>query len=202
MRYISGGDNQQETGRSKRSRSKRKSAQESTLSPGKKQRLSSRGLDVHCQPGDHETTQGAMRSPEKNRRLAEPSDREPIQGTIDSPRKRRLSSLRYVGGGDNQQEAGRSKRSRSKRKSTQESELSPGKKQRLSSTRSDIHDGSGEGDPFCKTLKNLIQINRTDTTVNRETTARARGYIGVKIPFSPKCGKWVIYAEAVTYIFF
>ena len=122
--------------------------------------------------------------------------------TIDSPRKRRLSSLRYVGGGDNQQEAGRSKRSRSKRKSTQESELSPGKKQRLSSTRSDIHDGSGEGDPFCKTLKNLIQINRTDTTVNRETTARARGYIGVKIPFSPKCGKWVIYAEAVTYIFF
>ena len=65
-------------------------------------------------PGDHEATQGATCSPEKNRRLsglAEPGDQEAIQGTIDSPRKRRLSSLRYVGSGDNQQEAGRSKRS-------------------------------------------------------------------------------------------
>ena len=80
--------------------------------------------------------------------------------------------MRYISGGDNQQETGRSKRSRSKRKSAQESTLSPGKKQRLSSTRSDVHGGSGEGDPFRKAFKNLILINRTDTTVNRETTAR------------------------------
>ena len=147
-RYFSHADDRQKAGRSKRSQNK-KITQESTLSPGKKQRLSSRGPDVHnklgdheatqgaiCSPknrrlshmrpsdseqgadqagpGDHEATQGATRSPEKNRRLsglAEPGDQEAIQGTIDSPRKRRLSSLRYVGGGDNQQEAGRSKRS-------------------------------------------------------------------------------------------
>ena len=102
----------------------------------------------------------------------EPGDHEAIQRTIQSPRKRRLSNLRYVSRGDNLLEAGRSKRSRTKGKSTQESELSPGKKQILSSTRPHVHSDSGEGDPFRKALKNLIQINRTDTTVNKETSAR------------------------------
>ena len=133
----------------------KKSTQENESSPGKKQRLSSRGSDVHHEPGDREGSQGAMRSPEKNRRLsglAEPGDQEAIEGSIESPRKRRLSNVRYVSRGDDLQEAGRSKRSRTKGKSTQESESSPGKKQRLSSTRPDVHGDSGEGDPFRKVL--------------------------------------------------
>ena len=57
---------------------RKKFTQESTLSPGKKQRLSSRGPDVHSKLGDHEATQGAICSPKKNRRLSHmrPSDSE------------------------------------------------------------------------------------------------------------------------------
>ena len=90
MRYISGGDNQQEDGRSKRSRSKRKSAYESTLSPGKKQRLSSRGLDGHCEPSDQKATLGATSSPENRRlsSLAESGGHEATQGTMRSPENR------------------------------------------------------------------------------------------------------------------
>ena len=211
--YVSHGDDRQEAGRSKRSRTKRKFTQESESSPRKKQRLSSRGSDVYSEPGDRKatqeatrspeknqtlyqmklsdseqeagqvepsdckTTQGAMHSPKKNRRLsglAEPGDRETIEVTIQSPRKRRLSNLRYVSNGDDRQEAGRSKRSRTKGKFTQESESSSGKKQRLSSTRPDVHVDSSEGDPFRKALKNLLQINRTDTRVNKETSSQGQ----------------------------
>ena len=45
---------------------------------------------------------------------------------IESP-KRRLLNRRHVSRGDDLQEAGRSKRSRNKRKSTRESESSPGR---------------------------------------------------------------------------
>ena len=91
---------------------KKKFTQESTLSPGKKQRLSSRGPDVHSKLGDHEATQGAICSPKKNRRLshmrpsdseqgadqAGPGDHEATQGATRSPEKnRRLSGLAEPG---------------------------------------------------------------------------------------------------------
>ena len=85
-RHVSRGDDLQEAGRSKRSRNKRKSTRESESSPGKKQRLSSRGLDVHREPGDREATQGATCSPEKNRRLSHmrPSDSEQEAGQAEA----------------------------------------------------------------------------------------------------------------------
>ena len=79
-----------------------------------------------AEPGDHKATQGAVHSPKNNRRLSDmrPSDseqeagqaelgnREATQEVVGSPRKRKLSNLKHVSRGDDQQdsEAGRSKR--------------------------------------------------------------------------------------------
>lgn len=51
---------------------------------------------------------------------AEPGNQEATQGAVESPMKRLLNQI-YVSCGDNLQEAGRSKRSWNKRKSTHES---------------------------------------------------------------------------------
>ena len=109
-------------------------------SPEKNRRLSHMRLSDNeqgadqAQPGDQEATQGTTCSPERNRILsymrlsdsehktvqAEPGNQEATQGAVESPMKRLLNQ-RYVSCGDNLQEAGRSKRSWNKRKSTHES---------------------------------------------------------------------------------